>query len=369
MSTPPHDPSVDLYFRDIVRIPLLTAAEEQDLGRRVRAGDPEAREKLIRSNLRLVVSIAKNYVGRGLSLLDLIEEGNLGLMRAVGKYDPEEGCRFSTYATWWIKQGIRRSLIEKGRTVRIPSYLVDLMARWRGADAEFQNRYGRPPTLQEIAEIIRCPPENIPHLRSALRTAAQLLNRVSLEVNQELHEVIEDPSTVKPDEACVASAERRRLDDFLSVLTPRDAEIMRLRYGLDGHRPLTLQEIGDRMGLSRERVRQIESVALRKLNEAFISPRKARRLRRAASRRRLRPQDLPAGGGTGASAPAAAAPPPAAPAAPPDEASPSRPAAALPPMAVPPVVVPPIAVVIPIPATLLPPTPQVLPPSTPAPLA
>jgi len=280
---------LETYFRDINRFPLLSADEEKSLSRRSRKGDAEAREKLIRANLRLVVSIAKNYIDRGLSLLDLIEEGNLGLLKAVEKFDPAAGTRFSTYATWWIKQAVKRALIDTVKTVRIPSYMVEILARWKQVAGELTDKLGRTPTADEIAEALDIPPENIYMIKMGLRAITSTSQTHSPEGFWTLADTIEDKNAQQPDEALFSTSESEAIEQLLSAIDQRDAEVLRMRFGLRGGEPMTLKEIGRALGLSRERVRQIENEALRRLNYIMINK------RRPATRRHRRRKDLPPG--------------------------------------------------------------------------
>ncbi|HZN58025.1 MAG TPA: RNA polymerase sigma factor RpoD/SigA [Planctomycetota bacterium] len=256
---------LETYFKEINRIALLTAREEKELAIRIRKGDEVAREKMIKANLRLVVSIAKNYVDRGLSLLDLIEEGNLGLLKAVERFDPDEECRFSTYATWWIKQSIKRALIDTVKTVRIPSYMVELMSKWKNAASSLNVKLGRQPTFDEIAAAMEIPPENLGIIKTAIRASNSSSQAISLENMWTLSEILEDKNAKEPLEILFDDVEIQLIEKLLAAIDDRDAKILRMRYGLDNGDPMTLKEIGEKVNLSRERVRQIENEALKKL--------------------------------------------------------------------------------------------------------
>jgi RNA polymerase primary sigma factor len=256
---------LETYFKEINRIQLLTPEEEKALAIKIRKGDPQAREQMIKANLRLVVSIAKNYVDRGLSLLDLIEEGNLGLLKAVERFDPAEECRFSTYATWWIKQSIKRALIDTVKTVRIPSYMVELISKWKNVASNLNIKLGRQPTFDEIAEELQIPPENLGIIKTAIRASNSSSQTISLENMWTLSEILEDKDAKQPADILFDEVEMELIEKLLASIEERDAKILRMRYGLDSGDPMTLKEIGERVNLSRERVRQIENEALKKL--------------------------------------------------------------------------------------------------------
>jgi RNA polymerase primary sigma factor len=256
---------IEAYFKDINRIPLLTPQEEKELAKKVKAGDQKAREKMIKSNLRLVVSIAKNYVDRGLSLLDLIEEGNLGLLKAVERFDPDEECRFSTYATWWIKQSIKRALIDTVKTVRIPSYMVEIISKWKNIAADLSIKLGRQPFFHEIALEMKIPPQHLGIIKTALRASSSSCQTISIENMWTLSEILEDKNAKRPEQVLFDEVEVETIERLLAAIDERDAKILRMRYGIDNGDPMTLKEIGERVNLSRERVRQIENEALKKL--------------------------------------------------------------------------------------------------------
>ncbi|MBT5737328.1 MAG: sigma-70 family RNA polymerase sigma factor [Planctomycetes bacterium] len=258
---------LEAYFLDINRHSLLTAEEEKALSLLVRKGDPEARDKMVRSNLRLVVSIAKHYVERGLPLLDLIEEGNLGLLKAVERFDPAAECRFSTYGTWWIKQSIKRALIDTVKSVRIPSYMVETITKWKKAAADLAIELGRPAQFHEIAERMEIPMEKTDIIKNALLVADSVSQTISIENSWTISDIIEDPSQTQPHASLEKKIQIEMIHNLLGHLDDRETKILRMRYGLDNGEPMTLKEIGQRVNLSRERVRQIENDALGKLQE------------------------------------------------------------------------------------------------------
>ena len=241
------------------------------LGKRVvEENDPLARERLVRSNLRLVVNIAKRYTGRGMSLGDLIEEGNLGLIKAVDYFDPDRGTRFSTYAAWWIKQSIKRALLENVQPVHIPTYMVALINQWRRTAAVLENKLGRTPDVQEMANIIRLPLRKakiIHQIVKILSSAKGAYSSDDSDDEQMLETTLEDQSTGKPEEALVADEEQTKVLRLLNEIEPRESNVLRLHYGLDGRKPMSLRQIGEELGLTRERIRQIQRGALTKLYE------------------------------------------------------------------------------------------------------
>jgi RNA polymerase sigma factor (sigma-70 family) len=245
--------------------------QEHLLGKLViEKNDPWAREQLVRSNLRLVVNIAKKYVGRGMSLGDLIEEGNLGLIRAVDYFDPDYGTRFSTYAAWWIKQSIKRALLTNVQPVHIPTYMVALINQWRHTTAELQNKLGRTLDVEEMAEIMHLPLRRakiIHHIVKILSSVRDTSGSNSLDDNQVLEETLQDQNAAQPEDTLVADEEQTKVLGLLNEIEPREAEVLRLHYGLSGCKPMTLKQIGQKLGLTRERIRQIQRSALTKLYE------------------------------------------------------------------------------------------------------
>ncbi len=250
----------------------MTVEQEHALGKLVvEQNDPRAREQLVRSNLRLVVNIAKKYVGRGMSLGDLIEEGNLGLIKAVDYFDPDHGTRFSTYAAWWIKQSIKRALLANVQPVHIPTYMVALMNQWRHTTAELENKLGRTLDVEEMAEIMHLPLRKakiIHHVVKILSSVKDTSGSNGLDdENQVLEETLQDQNAGKPEDALVADEEQTKVLGLLNEIEPREADVLRSHYGLDGRRPMTLKQIGKELGLTRERIRQIQRSALTKLYE------------------------------------------------------------------------------------------------------
>lgn len=259
------DHGLDIYLSEINEVPLLTAKQEIELAKRIQRGDMEAREHMIRANLRLVVSIAKNYVNRGLAFMDLIEEGNIGLVRAVEKFDPAAGCRFSTYATWWIKQGIRRALVNTVKTVRVPSYMAELVSRWKATAMELGYKLGRPARTSEIAELLGIPEENWDVVRETVEATSQPVFSMNDDQNAGFAESIEDTRQPGPEQQALSAMEIQRLRELLEGLDSRESRILKLRFGIGDEEPMTLKAIGKRFGLTRERVRQMEQQALARL--------------------------------------------------------------------------------------------------------
>ena len=262
---------LETYLKEINQVPLLTADQEKELGREVLQGNGAAREHMIRANLRLVVSIAKNYSNRGLSLLDLIEEGNVGLLKAVERFDPGQECRFSTYATWWIRQSIRRALINTGKTVRIPSYMVELIGKWKKASQDLQFELGRVPNERELGDVLGIRPEGVRAVERADQSATASKQSFDSEESGSLSDTLKDERVTPPDEVVLNQAELCKIRELLEVIDAREREILRMRFGIDSGEPMTLKEIGVCLQLTRERVRQLQNEALRKLNSILTS--------------------------------------------------------------------------------------------------
>ncbi|QDU62817.1 RNA polymerase sigma factor RpoS [Planctomycetes bacterium Pan216] len=256
---------LETYLREINATPLLTAQEEKDLAYRIAKGDNAARDQMIRANLRLVVNIAREYTGKGLALQDLIEEGNLGLLRAVEGFDPTMNTRFSTYASYWIKQSIKRALVNTAKTIRIPAYMVELLAKWRRTAARLQDRLGRPATHEEVARALELPPKKLGIIKKAIFVCSAAPQTDQSEQGWTLGEMLMDDRTKSPDVEMIESDNLNHVYHLLDKMDEREAKVLRMRFGLDDQEPRTLKEIGETLGLTRERVRQIESEALEKL--------------------------------------------------------------------------------------------------------
>ena len=269
------DDPVKAYLKEIGQVPLLSAEEEQTLARAARAGDADARRRLSEANLRLVVSVAKRYAGRGLPFLDLIQEGNLGLMKAAEKFEPDRGFKFSTYATWWIRQSITRAIADQGRTIRIPVHLVEHINRVRKTAGELLRKNGREPTAEEIAVRLEMEPDRVRELLQLAQEPVSLEMPVGEEEDAHLEDFIQDEEAGIPVDEAGRQLLRRELMSVLKSLTPREERVITLRFGLDDGRPRTLEELGKEFNVTRERIRQIEAKALRKLRH----PSRAKRLR------------------------------------------------------------------------------------------
>ena len=256
--------TVGLYRREISKVRLLTAAEEISLAKAIERGDQRAHRRLIESNLRLVVSVARRYSGRGLSFLDLIQEGNLGLMKAVDRYDWRLGHRFSTYATWWIRQSVTRALADQGRTIRVPAQVVDTINRMSRVERQLSQKLGRAPTIEELAVEMELKPEKVEHLKRVAQEPVSLAVHVGEDAT-ELGELIEDERGIRPGEDMAFEQRNERVADLIARLPYRERTILELRYGLGGEEAHTLEEVGRRFGVTRERVRQIETRTLRRL--------------------------------------------------------------------------------------------------------
>lgn len=264
---------LETYLREINETALLSADDEQELAGRIAQGDVMARDRMVRANLRLVVNIARGYTGKGLGLQDLIEEGNLGLLRAVEGFDPSVGTRFSTYASYWIKQSIKRALINSAKTIRIPAYMVELLSKWRRATARLNEELGRTPTNEEVARVLGLPKKKLPIIRKAIRISNSTPQSDQTDSGWSLGEMVMDERQKAPDDEMLDHDILRHAMELLGDLEEREAMVLKLRFGLGGAEPKTLKEIGAELGLTRERVRQIETEALRRLADGLTDPR------------------------------------------------------------------------------------------------
>ena len=269
------DDPVKTYLKEIGRVPLLTAGQEMALAKAARAGDAEARRALSEANLRLVVSVAKRYAGRGLPFLDLIQEGNLGLMKAAEKFEPERGFKFSTYATWWIRQAITRAIADQARTIRIPVHMVETINKVKKVSSQLLHENGHEPSAEEIAERLDMPVDKVREIMRVAQEPVSLETPIGEEEDSHLGDFIPDEEAPVPAEAASQTLLKEQLADVLKTLTPREEKVLRLRFGLEDGRPRTLEEVGKEFNVTRERIRQIEAKALRKLRH----PSRSKKLR------------------------------------------------------------------------------------------
>ena len=267
------DDPVRMYLKEIGKVPLLSATEEVDLAKRMSEGDEEAKDQLAEANLRLVVSIAKRYVGRGMLFLDLIQEGNLGLIKAVDKFDYRKGYKFSTYATWWIRQAITRAIADQARTIRIPVHMVETINKLIRVNRQLVQEYGRDPRPDEIAKEMGITEDKVREIMKIAQEPVSLETPIGEEDDSHLGDFIEDSDAPAPAEAVAVSLLKEQLMEVLDSLTPREAKVLRLRYGLDDGKARTLEEVGKEFNVTRERIRQIEAKALRKLRHPSRSKR------------------------------------------------------------------------------------------------
>ena len=274
ISSTTQDP-VKMYLKDIGKVPLLSAEEEIELAKRMEAGDEMAKKKLAESNLRLVVSIAKRYVGRGMLFLDLIQEGNLGLLKAVEKFDYRKGYKFSTYATWWIRQAITRAIADQARTIRIPVHMVATINKVTRVSRDLLQKLGREPLPEEVGEVMGLPKERVQEIMKIAQEPVSLETPIGEEEDSHLGDFIQDESIPTPVEATNQTLLHEQLDEVVSTLTEREQRVIKLRFGWDDGRPRTLEEVGKEFNVTRERIRQIEAKALRKLRH----PNRSRKLK------------------------------------------------------------------------------------------
>ena len=267
------DDPVKMYLKDIGKVPLLSADDEIELARKMMDGDESAKRELSVANLRLVVSIAKRYVGRGMQFLDLIQEGNLGLMKAVEKFDYQKGFKFSTYATWWIRQAITRAIADQARTIRIPVHMVETINKVVRVQRLLLQQYGREPTPEEIAKEMGIPEQRVVEIQKISQDLVSLETPIGEEEDSHLGDFIEDEQALAPTDVVASNLLKEQLLEILDTLTPREEKVLRLRYGLDDGKPRTLEEVGKEFNVTRERIRQIEAKALRKLRHPTRSKR------------------------------------------------------------------------------------------------
>ena len=267
------DDPVKVYLKEIGRVPLLTPEEEVELAERMAKGDPAARKRLSEANLRLVVSIAKRYVGRGMQFLDLIQEGNLGLIKAVEKFDHTKGFKFSTYATWWIRQAITRAIADQARTIRIPVHMVETINKVKKVSSQLLHKNRHDPSAEEIAEELDMPIDKVREIMRVAQEPVSLETPIGEEEDSHLGDFIEDSDAPAPADAASHTLLKEQLEDVLSTLTPREKKVLELRFGLEDGRNRTLEEVGKEFNVTRERIRQIEAKALRKLRHPSRSKR------------------------------------------------------------------------------------------------
>ena len=259
------DDPVKVYLKEIGRVPLLTSEEEIELAMRIAEDDAEAKKRLSEANLRLVVSIAKRYVGRGMQFLDLIQEGNLGLIKAVDKFDHTKGFKFSTYATWWIRQAITRAIADQARTIRIPVHMVETINKVKKVQSQLLHKNGQEPSVEDLAEELDMPQEKVREILKVAQEPISLESPIGEEEDSHLGDFIPDSDAPIPEEAATHALLKEQLGEVLATLTPREAKVLSLRFGIEDGRPRTLEEVGKEFNVTRERIRQIEAKALRKL--------------------------------------------------------------------------------------------------------